>query len=263
MNSENLRENLEKFNKQLFYRLIETHPGQNVIATSFGLVTLLILLRMSSTDDVSREIEKTFSLARESNNLIIYDFLNLLNKYEHEHLFIMTNIITIINAEHRGENVTLSARDTIDSWTSYDLCHRSGELSVPDTETILNLFTETHFKNELLYYFVDTVVKGPFYASQYETINADIIYMEAQLKYGEIPDLLTKVLEIPYADGTTSLLIMLPFKNDGIHKLEQDLQAYNLADIESYLQLEYVKVTIPKFISTVNFSLKNILEYVS
>lgn len=258
-----LAEHLQKFNKKLFHKLIATHPRENVIATSFNLATLLVLLSKSAVHNVRQEIDKTFDLVWGKNNLITNEFIELLTNFEHDHIFIMRNLITIKPSDYAGENITLSANATIDSWSNFNLCIRSEDLSVPETDTELKLYTETHFKNVPLFYLFYSVYKKTFYVSKDETINMDFLHIEARLRYGVIPELSSTILEIPYADGTTKLMILLPFKNDGIHELENDLQFYDFIQFEENLNFYYVRATIPKFIMKVNFSLKDDLKSVS
>ena len=75
--------------------------------------------------------------------------------------------------------------------------------------------------------------------------------------YAETPGL--QVLELPYAGGDLSMIVLLPWKTDGIGALENELTAAHLAGWTKALRETDIGVALPKFKLTCNFSLKETL----
>ncbi|KAM7348237.1 intracellular coagulation inhibitor 1-like isoform 2-T3 [Cochliomyia hominivorax] len=69
-----------------------------------------------------------------------------------------------------------------------------------------------------------------------------------------MPGLKSHVVEVPFNDEDTSLLIILPNEKDGISDLENNLDAYNLTDILESTREEHIKLILPKF--KVNFNME-------
>ena len=100
---------------------------------------------------------------------------------------------------------------------------------------------------------------APFHISDSQQITVPMMHQTHRLRYGASDDL--QVLELPYAqDGSLSMLILLPKKIDGLADLEKRLTSENLQKWSAGLQSRPVKVHLPKFKMTSEFSLKDVLE---
>jgi len=85
-----------------------------------------------------------------------------------------------------------------------------------------------------------------------------MMYIKEHFKYADVGNL--QVLELPYKGEDLSMIVLLPKKVDGIDELEKSLTVENLAKwIRSIFKLE-VKVYLPKFTFTSEFSLKKMLS---
>ncbi|HSY43034.1 MAG TPA: serpin family protein, partial [Candidatus Acidoferrum sp.] len=73
----------------------------------------------------------------------------------------------------------------------------------------------------------------------------------------EFPDL--QVLELPYTGGEVSMVVLLPTKVDGIGELEKQLTTPNLAKWTAHFESQKVRVFLPKFKVTSEFSLGDTL----
>src|SRR5579871_2452346 len=80
----------------------------------------------------------------------------------------------------------------------------------------------------------------------------------ATFKYAENDDL--QVLEMNYAGGDLSMIVLLPRKNDGLHALEDKLSVDGLNQLLLDAKSAEVRVILPKFKLTSQFSLKETLE---
>ncbi|XP_046810069.1 antichymotrypsin-2-like [Lucilia cuprina] len=213
---------LQNFGEQLFHKVCDSHPKEeDQLVGPFPLATLLILLCVNAEKDSAYEITDNLVLDRQ-------------------------NVI---------EKIDLTAGDTIDGWPSIDIC----DIETLSSKTHLLLSTEIHFKSLFLYNFASTA-KGAFYTIEGEEIGFDVLTLLANLKYGEIPELKANAVEIPYSDGDTSLVIILPNTQGGVIELEQDLKLFPLNGVDSYLKHQWITVVMPKIHIFAEISLKEELK---
>ena len=76
--------------------------------------------------------------------------------------------------------------------------------------------------------------------------------------YGEFDDL--QVLELPYGDGSLSMLVLLPKEIDGLARLEAKLTFQNLQQWTTNLRNREVKFALPKFKTTSQFQMNETLK---
>jgi serpin B len=69
-----------------------------------------------------------------------------------------------------------------------------------------------------------------------------------------------QILQLPYGDGSLSMLILLPTKKEGLPELEPKLTAQNLTAWIRNLGSQNVDVVIPKFRTTSQFGLADTLK---
>jgi serpin B len=81
---------------------------------------------------------------------------------------------------------------------------------------------------------------------------------EARFGYAEFPDL--QVLELPYGRGDLSMAVLLPKQVDGLRLLEEKLNRENLATWLDGLRQTSVRVFLPRFRITSDFSLGETLK---
>ena len=80
----------------------------------------------------------------------------------------------------------------------------------------------------------------------------------ADYRYSEVDDL--QMLELPYGDGSLSMVVLLPRAIDGLADLEAKLTFENLNGWVSKLSKGEVKVYLPKFKTTSQFELGDTLK---
>ncbi|XP_037819749.1 antitrypsin-like [Lucilia sericata] len=246
---------LQNFGEQLFHKVCDSHPKEDQLVAPFPLATLLILLRKNAEKDSASEITENLGLDAQSIEAITTAYLGQLRQLELSHLFTMSNHIFVLDRQNVIESIDLSAGDTIDGWPSIDMC----DIETTGSKTHLLLSTEIHFKSLFLYNFNFTA-KGAFYTIDGEEIGVEVLTLLANLKYGEIPELKATAVEIPYSDGDTSLVIILPNTQGGVIELEQDLKLFPLNRIDSYLTHQWITVVVPKLHTLVEISLKEELK---
>jgi len=89
-------------------------------------------------------------------------------------------------------------------------------------------------------------------------VQVPMMIQEASFGYAETDRL--QVLEMPYAGGDLSMVILLPKENYGIGRLQVDLTDESLAEWLDPIATRDVIVTIPKFKTTSKFAMESVLR---
>ncbi|XP_065366349.1 serine protease inhibitor 27A-like [Calliphora vicina] len=171
----------------------------------------------------------------------------------------MLNHIAIEINNEIVKDIYLDVQDTIQAWLYSDICKESYYLTTVGQEVQLVLSTEIHFQN-IFRYNIYYTLKRPFYASEFEIIEVDMLNHIANIYCGEIPQLNAKAFKVPYSDGDTSLVILLPNSLRGIKDLENNLKSFSLSSIDSYLSRDWVVLLFPKLEIVVERSLTDELK---
>jgi serpin B len=179
------------------------------------------------------------------------DYLDLCRKYYD------TSISPVDYIGH-----TEAARKTINDWVETKTNRKIVELLKPGMllrSTRLALVNAIYFKGNWARQFETNLTEDePFHVSSEKSATAPLMEHVDDFRYAESPDL--QVIELPYAGGDLSMLVLLPRTVDGLAHLETELTAQNLASWTGNLQSQKVVVFLPKFKMTSEFSLTDTLE---
>lgn len=95
--------------------------------------------------------------------------------------------------------------------------------------------------------------------------NIEMMYTTGNFNYGNISNLRSTVVEMPYANSEIKLLVILPWDCDGLPEVEQLANAFNWENLGPLMNggLLPVDVTLPKFTIAFNTTLKVPLTNVS
>ncbi len=156
---------------------------------------------------------------------------------------------------------TEAARQSINAWVEQQTDDKIRDLLAPgvlDASTRLVLTNAIYFKARWSSEFSKSATTdAPFHLSASEQISVPTMNHTHQLAYGAFDEL--QVLEMPYANHRLSMLILLPAKIDGLSDLEQRLTSDNLQKWSAALAPRRVNVHLPKFKTTCQFSLAEVL----
>ena len=94
---------------------------------------------------------------------------------------------------------------------------------------------------------------APFFVSKAKTTQAKLMTTTHSFRYGKTAD--AQVLELPYASGQMSMMIVLPNEKDGIAKVESAINDTSIANWARALSSTQVNVKLPRFTMTSHFSL--------
>jgi serpin B len=156
---------------------------------------------------------------------------------------------------------TEAARKTINDWVEARTNRKIVELLKPgmvDGSTLLVLVNAIFFKGNWASQFEARLTENePFHMSLEKSVTAPLMRQTHDFRYAESPGL--QVLELPYAGGDLSMLVLLPTKVDGLGDLEAGLTAENLTSWAANLRSQKVAVFLAKFKSTSEFKLAGTL----
>jgi serpin B len=156
-----------------------------------------------------------------------------------------------------------AARQTISGWIEEQTDHKIQNLLAPGVlaaSTRLVLTNAIYFKARWTNEFSKhATVEAPFRTSESQQVMAPTMQQTHRLSYAATDNV--QVLELPYAeDGNLSMLILLPTKIEGLADLEKRLTSESLRTWSAGVQPRLVKVFLPRFKMTSEFSLKDVLE---
>jgi serpin B len=168
------------------------------------------------------------------------DFLDITNKY-YEAGFKEVDYIDDVAREQ--------TRQMINKWVEEQTNDKIKNLIGPRDLTYLTRLVLTnaiYFKGKWELQFKPENTKiMPFYITEKDTVDTPIMYQRAEFKYTEDNDV--QVLELPYAGGDLSMVIILPKFNIPLSRIEEDLSMERLESWLSELSKQEVDVYIPRF----------------
>lgn len=90
-------------------------------------------------------------------------------------------------------------------------------------------------------------------------VKVPMMHRTGKCRYGEIDNL--QVLELPYGDGSLSMIVLLPKAVDGLEGLEAQLNFENLQRwMQSVKQDNRLEISLPRFKTTAKFDMKRTLQ---
>ena len=154
------------------------------------------------------------------------------------------------------------ARREINQWVEKQTNDKIKDL-IPagaiDDRTRLVLTNAVYFKGDWAKQFDKKATREEDFAvSAHEKIKTPLMQQKAAFGYAE--DETLQALEMPYAGGDLSMVVLLPKKLDGLPELEKTLSADRLAAVLLKLHNREVQAYMPKFKMEAAFDLKKTLE---
>jgi serpin B len=101
--------------------------------------------------------------------------------------------------------------------------------------------------------------KMDFLVDASTAVSCDFMFAEQEFKFYENEDGL-KAIEIPYSKGKMSMLVILPKDNAGFNRLKKEISLDFYKKINSALVSKKVKLYLPKFKTTSEFELSDMLK---
>ncbi|XP_018329662.1 antichymotrypsin-2 isoform X3 [Agrilus planipennis] len=258
-----------QFANKLFQRLVKDN-NENVFFSPISVHTILSLIYQGAKNDTQKALAEVLNVPEakatadgykavmsELNNVDNVT-LHIANKiWVKENLKLKNSFQTLAvdnffaEAEPADFNKPEASAELINQWVEQKTNNKIKELIQKDMingNTAMVLVNAIYFKGNWAKQFKKhATIKQPFYVSNEETVNVDMMHIESNFRYAEDKDLDAKILELPYTNQDVSMLIILPNKKDGINELQQKIVTKDLTSLSNNLRSIKVNVALPKF----------------
>ena len=159
-------------------------------------------------------------------------------------------------------NATEQARQTINAWVEQQTQGKIKDLLKPgivDPATSLVLTNAIYFKGTWqLQFDQKNTADAPFTIAPGGQVQVPMMHQKGDFAIGRGDGV--RLLELPYAGGDLSMVVLLPAEPDGLPRLEQALTADNLSCWLATLHKREVALYIPRFKMTCEFDLASTLQ---
>lgn len=157
---------------------------------------------------------------------------------------------------------TENARNVINKWVAEKTREKIKDLIKPGVLTRLTRLVLTnaiYFKGKWQVEFDKKDTRDtPFHTSARNTVTVPMMYLEEKFKYYRNDSL--QILELGYKGDDLSMVVLLPKEVEGVKKIEKELSFENLEKWLEKLREQELKVYLPRFTFTSEFSLANVLS---
>jgi len=156
------------------------------------------------------------------------------------------------------------ARQEINSWVAGQTEGKIPELIAeglirPDTRLVLT--NAIYFKAPWARPFDPKLTKkGPFHLPDGRRIPVPMMFQNSELKYASLDKEGFDLLELDYASGHASMILLLPKEVGGLRELEAAVSVEKLARWRGALEKQQVAVFLPRFRATADLELAKVLK---
>uniref|UniRef100_A0A8C4U052 Serpin family B member 11 n=1 Tax=Falco tinnunculus TaxID=100819 RepID=A0A8C4U052_FALTI len=270
-----------EFCLDLYNKLNRNAEDTNIVFSPMSISVALALVCLGAKNNTAAQIEKvTFQALRlQLQNLGERYVLTLANNlfiqqgFELQHKFLMCTKelygAMLQTVDFHG--AVDAARIKINAWVESETQGKIKELFAPgviDAHALLVLVNAIFFKASWEYKFEEQkTVQKDFKLNQNEKKSVQMMYQKGTFKFGYIEEIGAQVLELPYAQKSLSMIILLPGdmadgSTSGLKQIESTMTYENLmlwAASEQMFETT-VEVYLPRFKLEGTFNLNEVLQ---
>lgn len=159
------------------------------------------------------------------------------------------------------------AATNINGWVEQKTHNKIKDLIDPsmlDGLTRMVLVNAIYFKGSWAKQFTkERTEQADFWTSETEKKSVDMMFVKDHFRYAVLEDLDATAIELPYANSSLAMMVILPNQKTGLAKLEAGLANVDLAEVSKRMHKMEVNVYMPKFKVEYDLSLKKPLEKVN
>lgn len=266
-----LKAGSDQFTAKMFQEVVKAKPNENIVMSAFSLLSPLAQLGLASEGESHDEILRAIGLP---NDNVTKEVFTEVNKQLRSVKGIELNLASRVYVRQGDElnpqfaavsrdvfnsdakNIDFSknaeAAKEINTWVEDQTNHRIKDLVAADSldaATAAVLVNAMYFKGKWKTPFkAEQTTDRDFHVSKDRVVQKPTMHVVADFKYGESKELDAKLLEMPYSEDESSLLIVLPNEIDGINNLVKKLENPELLSkaMENMYSNEVV-LDLPKF----------------
>ncbi|XP_070509119.1 uncharacterized protein [Chironomus tepperi] len=242
-------------------------PGSTI--TRKEMINGLKYKHSDKNEKIAETYEKLTKSTGENGDVKIANKIYVMKKYTIKPKF---QELVMKGFKSKAENIDFKKSDEsagiINKWIEGQTDNMISNLIQPDllnNETRMILVNTVYFKGIWEYKFEalnfrNRPYKEPFYVSETESVDIEVMKLRENLFFGDFKDLDAKALRLPYKDSGIEMLVLLPNKRTGLAGLEENLTEIGVKRLWSKMQKTKVDVQMPKFKIEYQVDLKAPLE---
>lgn len=272
-----------QFSNDLYEQVRATvEKKQNIVISPLSMHLAVALAFMGADGKTASEMKTCLKLGESDKSVIAKEFEKLLKSLKGK--FHMGNKVYAMNGLHlnatfqefaqkqfNSETQTLDFADTngsatkINEWIKYKSHQRIQNIIVADLldeDTRLLLANAAYFKGLWDHQFdADATKVQPFFNSETDCVNVDMMHKKSVLPYAEPKDLDAKAIVLNYENSDLSMVIVLPNQRTGLPALDAKLTKTSLASIVQQTEAKAkVIVSLPKFRVELGIEMADVLR---
>ncbi|KAH8271075.1 hypothetical protein KR018_006781, partial [Drosophila ironensis] len=235
-----------QFCEDLFQKMAQTHPGANFLVSPLAIELTLAMLRTGSEGPSAEQLNKALRLpvpleeilqkysnitanianmGKPSMRLDLGSRIFASDRYELKPGFNeIAQLAFRIEVDQINMGNGKKAAGVIDKWVH---THTNGMIrnimgkDYPKIDTHMIVVNGIYFKAQWQYRF--SPKKGSFWVTKKKSVPVEMMTVRGAFMAGVFPALRAKVIALPYANSSLSMLIFLPDEIDGLATLEESI----------------------------------------
>ena len=268
------------------FREVKGSTNENLFYSPFSISTALAMVYAGARNETALQISQTMNF--QPDNKFNSDYKKLLVKlnkgtagkiklnianglWAQKDFRFLDSYFGLVKSNYNSEmkNVDFAdvsdrekTREEINTWVEEITNDKIKDLLSPGD---LTSFTRMVLVNAIYFYgdWEEPFKKKstmPATFSQMDGNQIQVPFMNQQSRYNYFEDAIIQVLEIPYKDNRASMVIFLPYKNNGIAEFEKLFDYTYYQDIIASFQTNEVRLSLPKFQTTFKINLGSTLS---
>ena len=253
----------------------QENPSTNVIISPLSIHLAMSLLYNGARGNSKDQLAKVLGLVNVSDATVQEESRNLLTSYSELKTNLTTNIelANVIFADNTAdikdnyesilnESFLTTARrvnysnaeesaETINTWVANKTNDLITDLISPgslSSDTRMMLLNAVYFKAnwQLPFQPADTA-RSTFFVSADSTVDADMMFLDSEIFYGQDKELQSQVISLQYEDPNFTMIIILPDSELGMETLSENLKEKNFTKIHNSMNSRDLLLKMPKF----------------
>jgi len=272
-----------RFTDDLYKQLAKNNANKNLISSPLSVDIALSMVYMAAGGNTAQEMKNVLKHPADKKEVArkYKDFLTNLEGREKVAILDIANRIyvnngftivpefnQVVKGSFKAEAEAISISDPskaaliINKWVN-DRTRSRIKTIVTDkditSDLVMILLNAIYFKGQWQYEFDPKRTKqADFRTSDKKTVPVQMMSLSGAFRAGYVPDLGSKMIELPYRNSSLYMVIYLPEKLDGLPELEQKMARFSIN-----LPNRNVLLKLPKFKIEFSSELKGILAPVS
>jgi len=280
----NIADSNNVFAFKLYNEVRRSEDNENLFFSPFSISTALAMTYAGAKNETEKQMSHTLHFSLDQNTFH-KNYKNYLEKIGSDtgkdlvmgianslwianSLKLLPSFSGIVNTDYKSaaKNVDFSnteqTRQEINSWVEQKTNNKIKGLIKPrilDADTKLVLVNAIYFNGKWKTPFPKDSTKNEKFHKTYSG-NVKVNFMHNTAHYKYYHDDTLKAIDIPYADGKISMIVLLPQDRDDIDTIENKLNYRYYSKIVSSMSQQKIVLALPKFKTTAEFELADELS---